>query len=162
MSKDPTSVNAVSGQSQQMPQPNGHLGLPAITPHLALNAAGRNAMGLSGAAGLATYTAADATSYVISNPSTRYRPTTPVLSADVTVAFMTDAAADTLLNNHIGLASTAIVCVVQIHATFNISSLGAVIPPGKVHWHANYAYQVYDGVTGNLLMETGTLKPLLH
>jgi hypothetical protein len=140
---------------------NTEEGVRAITPTLKLNAQGRNATGLSGAAGEAAYTSANAVTYSLAHPSGFNRPTSKVVAADVTAVFMTDAEADTLLRLSIGLAPTAIVCIVQTSGTFNVHPMAYASPGKQQTYHITYAYRVFDGTTGNMLVETGSTVPYL-
>lgn len=121
--------------------PSGQsLGDPAITPHLNLNASN------AAEASLPTYTVADATTY-----ANAHRPDGMICLAPFAVTkvkFMTDAQADQQLNTVIGLDPSAAVCVVEVHGRFQAALLAATTRPLPTF---DYAYEVFDGRTGNFL-----------
>jgi len=142
-------------------------GVAGVKPHLKLSADGKNDLAVSGLASQATYTAADAATYAMAHSVDT--PITPLTAADVTVEFMTDAAAGKALNNiSIGQSATRVVCVVQMRGEFSayepFGGAGGYDPAtGKTNPAAmvKYAYLVFDGITGNLLDSSGSNVPYL-
>jgi hypothetical protein len=134
--------NGLSGQP---------VGLPAITPHLNLNTSN------AAVASLPTYTAADAIAYADANPPTGMTSLAPF--AVTGVQFMTDAQADQQLQTVIGLAPTALVCVVEVHGRFQALLLGAA--PANLPTF-DLAYEVFDGRTGNFLVSAEVGSSVEH
>jgi hypothetical protein len=133
-----------AAQSQQVysagaGRPGQPLGVPAITPHLNLDAAN------PAQASLPTYTAADATAYANAHDPEGLKSLAPF--AVTKVQFMTDAQADQQLNVVIGLGPSAPVCVVEVHGHFQASRAPANtnIPT------FDYVNEIFDGRTGNFL-----------
>jgi hypothetical protein len=129
---------------------NTTIGIPAIKPHLNLDAAD------PAQASLPTFTAADVTAFVLANPPSTLSNTDRLTAGDITVQFMTDAQAGTVLDNiSIGLAATAPVCVVQIRGNFQSTFVPGRPPAGYTAPVVPFAYQVFDARNGNLLVEGG-------
>jgi hypothetical protein len=133
-------------------------GIRSITPHLALNASGKNALPVSGVdaqyASQATYTSADVVAFSLAHPSRVIRNVgAPLTAADITIQFMTDAQADKVLDIAIGESPDEIICVVQMKGFWK-----GIMPGGRRNapdpsLSLAYAYRVLDGKTGNLLVE---------
>ncbi len=126
-------------------QRSGPVGVPAITPYL--NPDNPE---------LPTFTAADASAYVLNNPPMGFQKITG--ESVTSVEFMTSGQANTMLNTNIMLPATKVVCVVELSGTFQLPPAPSANIPGThlpitggPQYTFSTVYEVFDGITGNLM-----------
>jgi hypothetical protein len=114
-----------------------------ITPHLNLNATGPNVV---------RYTTADAEAFIKRSLSHGTLDGTIKAHGPYTfteAAFMTAQAANALLNNNLGILLNETVCVVGIRGDFTVYADTYT-----------YAFEVFDGKTGNVLLTGARNQPV--
>jgi hypothetical protein len=153
---DPANSSEVSSmpsaQHSSTPQ-TGVQGMPAITPHLNL-AANAASTASGGSATLPTFTADDASAWVMAQLLPAYQATGTVTVRSVTFLPSEQVSQLPNLGGNLGLPAGTPLCVVVLDGTFpdiqpwtGPSSLRGSAPPVTY----SYAIAVFNGVTGNLL-----------
>jgi hypothetical protein len=113
------------------------LGIPAIKPTLAN--------------GSQRFTIADVKAYLKTHPFPSGPTTTGKDARILTIAFMTSKEASIRMHGEsVGLADTDQVCYVELYGPFTMTR--ASVPPGASLPVSNTGVEVFDALTGNLLL----------
>ena len=137
----PKGANASNSgeQTHVLNQATSHpaLGIPAIKPTLAV--------------GSQRFTLADVKTYLKNHPFPSGPTTSGKPARILTIAFITSKEASTRMHGEsVGLADTDQVCYVELYGPFTMKY--ASVPPGASLPVSATGVEVFDGMTGNLLL----------
>jgi hypothetical protein len=140
-----------------LPPSGGLPGMPAITPHLNL-AANAASTARGGIATLPTFTAADASAWVMAHLVPAYETTGTATVRSVTFLPQEQACQWPNLGLDVGLPAGTPLCVVVLAGSITAPSLqsGTASNPPVTY---SYAIVGFNGVTGNLLSRSLTNSP---